>query len=236
MIGVDVVPMIIEDTQIGVSALKRSNVVAVLAMLGGLLVAATCAAWAADIPEHLAPYWGREITAGELLRATDPGRLDLLPRDAWDTPVTWGGGGQMKARPMENEPCVESDSALDVDLPRGGDDTESSVSGIVINCTYKFTANGLSVDHGASNTMVWPLFYRIPYMLVATYLIENDYLISTASDNRSNVWRLTCNDTVPVGGDAFSQATSYHDAEFLAGDIQPSEFMVLASPTKWIEG
>ncbi len=164
--------------------MRRKHVLGTMLILAGMMSAMAYAACAGDIPEHLAPYWGRDMTASELLRATDPGSLSLLPRNGWDTPVTWGGNGQMHARPIEAEtemePGPEFDLSLGVDSVStdSGAETESLLTEILVNCTYKFTTNGLSVYHGASNTVAWPLFYRIPYMFVATYLMENGFVIN----------------------------------------------------------
>lgn len=72
----------------------------------GILAAVACLAASQTIDPALNALWGSDITAGELMAATDPAALAHMSERMKDTKVTWASGpGPMRgvARALKSE-------------------------------------------------------------------------------------------------------------------------------------
>jgi len=188
-----------------------------------LLVGALTVALAISLvaPVGLAARQGfpRGITAREFLRDVAPELLSKFPVKALRLEVKFGLAA-MTGTPSQttDEPTIE-----------GLDD-------IYVYCSQSFSANGKSVYYGASNTVNWPPFMRMPFMQVSAVLLEDGSTIDSTTKYGYNVWRVTTNDRRTVDGGAYYQMMSIHYVDYPAGYTPDAELTVLYSGVMWIDG
>jgi len=160
----------------------------------------------------------RGITAREFLQEVVPELVSKFPAKALRLEVRFGAATMMgKPISTADEPTVE-----------GLDD-------IYVYCSQSFSANGKSVYYGASNTVNWPPFMRMPFMQVSAVLLEDGSTIDSTTKWGYNVWRVTTNDRRTVGGGAYYQMMSVHYVDYPAGYLHDAEFTVLYSGVVWID-
>jgi hypothetical protein len=175
-----------------------------------------CTAGAETRQSRIEALWGTRITIRELLRETCPEMLSKIRPQDYNVLVTWG------KEEMVFRPIAEGSSKPDV---------EQVALFIYVNCTVSISANGRSVTYGASNTVIFPPFLRMPYMAVTASLREDGGIIDATSRYGYDVWRVTTNDTDYVAGDADYDAISYHYAIAPSGYEPPTQFTVRYSRT-----
>lgn len=178
--------------------------------------------------------WGSDITAGELLQLTCPDALARLPQGAWNTKVIWGpkdGGGVT----TEVQYTAKKTAVIENTTPSSGEgETSASVLITVsIDHTSRISASGRNVYYGASSTVILPPFLRMQYMSVEAILRGSDGTFESTWDDGYNVWRVTTNDTVDVGGNADYWTVGYHVVEDSNAN-PPYIFVVTRSRTIWV--
>ena len=110
--------------------------------------------------------WGSSITVQEFLSLADPATLHRIPRDAWQTKVTWGtdtlvfcwvGGIPPPTGPR--------------DTGEGHEDVRPAAPFLYVHCTNSISHMGQrDVYFGASSTVMFPPFLLMPYMDVTARL------------------------------------------------------------------
>jgi hypothetical protein len=91
------------------------------------------------------------------------------------------------------------------------------------------------VSYGAKSEVVTPYHYRIPYMSVEAYLLEDGATLDYCSAARTNVYRLTPGRMYTLDWPDYYQCVSHHYMEFPAGCDPQTAWVVLETPIYWLD-
>jgi len=104
---------------------------------------------------------GSTITVQEFLSLADPAMLHRIPRDAWQTEVTWAWDTATQVSRWAGKTPPKD----------GAGDVQPTFLPIWVVCTNSISDMGQrDVYYGASSTVVSPPFLRMPYMDVTARL------------------------------------------------------------------
>lgn len=191
-------------------------------------VAQTVQDWSGSTPGRPVSLklWGSDVTVREFLSLAYPDMLLRIPRDAWNTKVTWGADTMVFHLPSGTPPPTKPKD------PEKDDKDVGLAFVIYIHCTNSITHMGQrDVYYGASNTVTIPPFLRMPYMEVMArlwWLVSGlPYLpVGITYNNGWNVWRVTTNNITRVFSAGQYQVESYHFVEGPPGAQPPYQFTV----------
>ena len=181
------------------------------------------------LPPVIADLWGSDITVREFLERVDPTMLYRIPHEFWDVKVQWG------AETLQFHWNGAPEEALTKDIDAGGVEPESIV--IYVRCTNAIRdLGGRDVYYGASSTVWYPPFLRMPYMQVTAWLWETGmWPVDSEYDDCYNCWRVTVNDVEHVAGQHYYQTVSLHCAEAPPGYEPQYQCTTRYSSNIWID-
>jgi len=195
------------------AAWKKAVLVALAALVGILSAVAQTEHRPGSRPVSL-ELWGSSITVQGFLSLANPATLHRIPRDAWQTKVTWGAD-TLVFRWVGGTPPPTGPR----DTGEGHEDVRPAAPFLYVHCTNSISHMGQrDVYFGASSTVMFPPFFLMPYMDVTArlwWLVGGwPYLpVGITYSNGWNVWRVTTNDIQRVSSGGEYQVESWHFAE-----------------------
>lgn len=189
-------------------------VVCLLFLVGGMTVGQ-------KLPPIIAELWGSDMTVREFLERIDPLMLHRIPHEFWNVKVQWGADTlQFRWKGTTEVPGSVAPEFI-----------------IYVHCTNAIDDLGNRyVYYGASSTVWYPPFLRMPYMQVTAWLWEvGMWPVDSEDDNCYNCWRVTVNDEEHVSGGHYYQTVSLHCAEAPPGYEPRYQCTTRYSPNIWID-